>query len=431
MLEHTDFDVDILKRTSDCTIIYKSRLFPCSKYICGRLSSLLRSLLEIQDEGIDEHRDEGGLPVYDKITLPDNERLHVDALETVLNLMHSNENVYNLDDCPKFLVQVIDSADYLGCPEGMRTQLVEQLWAVTFDDPIAIQANLSLFVHESILTKDVLTQLFFMWPHWGYWKTHLLKHMGLDATSFRRVALLLAFVFPASDVFRACLEACRHSNLVLAMVVETYTRLAVYMHPMEIADTMTILSNYMRQHGHESIYIDALEATKNALSVYYTVPSSVADAYGTTIMFERRDVVSCCILLEGTTRKHILRRIDRWGTVMIDRNVNTLSFKVDPYLIDAQARIQTTFGRVRTVHIRLLISHPRHARSTDVWFEYSIVNSPNTIWLPRPLEATNATCIRGDFDEVQAFLGTRGILTLRLDVFYGMKSVFDEPFDKK
>ena len=151
-------------------------------------------------------------------------------------------------------------------------------------------------------------------------------------------------------------------------MIETYTRLAVYMHPHEIADAMTVLSGYMRQQGHESIYTDALEATKNALTVYYTVPSSVCDAYGTTIMFERRDIVSCCILIDGNSRKKITRRIDHWGSMVIDRRVNTLSFKVDPYLIDPQARIQTSFGRVRTVHVRLLLSHTRVPRTSDIWF---------------------------------------------------------------
>jgi hypothetical protein len=429
MLEHTDCDIDILKQTSDCTIVYKSRHFSCSQFICGRLSSLLRSQLEIQSESrSDTHTHHHP---HAKIIVPDNQRLHVDALQTVLDLMHSNETIYTIGECPQHILHVIEAAEYLGCPEGMRTQLVEHLWSVVGEDPCIIKNNARLFVHEPSLTKDVLTQLFLTWPSWEYWKVNVIKCLDLDATSFRRVALLLAFVFPAADVFRTCLEACRQSHLVLATVIETYTRLAVYMHPLEIADTMTVLSNYMRQHGHESIYMDALEATKNALCVYYTVPSSVADAYGTTIMFERRDVVSCCILLESNSRKSISRRIDRWGTLAIDRRVNTLSFKIDPYLIDPQARIQTSFGRVRTVHIRLLISHPRLARGSDVWFEYSIADIPNDIWLPRPLEPTNATSIRGDFDAVQVFLGLRGSLVLRVDVFYGIKSVFTEPFDKK
>ena len=211
MLEHTECDAAILKQTSDCTIVYKSRHFSCSQYICGRLSCLLRSLLEVQNEiRGDECDDHLGFRDHVKITIdvPDNDRLHPDALETVLKLMHSNESVHNLDE-PSHVTNVITASDYLGCPEAVHMQLVQQLWSLIGDDPIAVKNNASLFMHESSVTKDALTQMFSTWPSWEYWKVHLIKSLDLDATTFRRVALLLVYIFPAVDVFRTCLEACR------------------------------------------------------------------------------------------------------------------------------------------------------------------------------------------------------------------------------
>lgn len=386
---------------------------PCDRFIMRTLCEVIRKLLDTEGDGSVVGFDARGrsvlpIPCQD----PGPYRVAVD-------LLHGARAVWDLSaaDC----AAAMRCLEYLGCG-AHDLALDARLWSLlagseALDD---IMDHVPRLLRNPAMAAAVTRRLIALRPLWTDFARDVLATLERDIDP-GLVSALVVYApnfFPPALVVAWALAACPRLTQDLAMRLASHH--GVMYHPCEVPAVLRRLAELAESRGWDALGTAGsgasplLRMVLASMDKYEAVPAAARQVHGSLIKYHDIPTASIAACLErGRLPK--TSKLASWLKVR---------FAGEFDVIFQPRRIDSTSKACTAVQLRIMCfddCDPTRARIDEAWYLFTEVQDVLCLQL--------ASSTLGDPGRVADALLSRRARQLRLDFFFGVQSVLDNPFD--
>lgn len=417
-------DRDAIDRDSTAVLAFgDGTRIPCDRFIVRTFCSVLGKLMDdFSDAGEVDHRGRTVLPMPGQ---------DPGAYWVAMDLLHGARAPWQLGLADLGLV--LRALEFLGTT-AYDAALDAQLWLLLRGggEPLdVVMEHAPRLLRNATIAPGLVRRLIKLRWKWSDFARDVLARLEpvADATMVGAVMLYAPNFFPPALVLDWCLRACPH--LTKATALRLASLHGVMYHPVEITGVLRRLADVCDAHGWDVSstlgtallpgtggLAPLLRMATAALEKYDTVPWSAHKVHGSQVKFHDVNTASMCVTLESSTRFPKKIKLSPW---LHSTHADGLQLRFRPRAIDS------TSAACTSLQLRAMAfdTHdPLCATATaEAWFLYEDIEEDS--WLA----LHDATSQEGDVPLFFDLLRTSAARLLRLDFFFGPRSVLDNPYD--
>lgn len=388
---------------------------PCDRFIMRTFCDVVRRLLDAERDGCGCGADSRGrslLPMPGQAAEP---------YWVAVDVLHGARLAKDLSLADA--VGTMRCMEYLGCTS--YDELLDcRLWLLLcgrhpLDD---IMVHAPRLLRNPALAASVVRHLIMLRPLWADFKRDVLCALSpsVDQLIAGSLVVYAPNFFPPALVVDWALEVCPHLTQEMALRLASHH--GVMYHPNEVGSVLRRVAEVAEARGWAAIgapgggLVSLLRMATTSLEKYESVPWSGNKVHGSLVKYYDTLAASVSLVLESGRPPRRLK-LAPWLT---------LSF-ADPFDVLAKPRgIDASSARCSAVQLRLMAfdsPDPAKGRCAEAWFLFEDVDGLAVYSLG------HAARTLGDPDAVRAMLSARTAKRVRLDFFFGARSVLDNPFD--
>lgn len=388
---------------------------PCVRFQCLTTCDVIRHVME----DVALQKDERGRAV---VPFPG-----VDSgdLRAATEVLHDVRPVDQLgaDDVPRAL----RGLRALG-HDALTPKLLQRYWALvharcSYTD---LQPHVSDLVRAHGIRTDVLRRLVQLCPVWLDFSDHVLPDLDVTLELARWLLPLLTHFFPAGPLFVRVLDLLETQPLASVtpggcLELFSDTRNASAYHPAEAMDAAAALADLFRARRWDASTLAFLEGLQVAGRVFDVAPYAANTMHGTIVLVEHMPTASLLLeVLPGRRRGGLSRKMAPWLWLWVDWDTGEVDARV------TLARLDDGGRRASTCQVRLTAYGRDEEELAEVWHSAPIMPTP--VMLPPFTLREHTRLAAGDEESLRGLVrGGDRLARLRVDLFYGQRSVLDKP----
>lgn len=372
---------------------------PCDRFIMRLFCSVVRTLLESSECDLDSRgRTVVPMPAQDP-----------GAYWLAVDLLHGGcGDVWKLD-APS-VESVMRGMAFLGCV-SYDLSLDARLWTLLREAPLeAIMEHAPRFMRNPAMSALVIRRLIKLRPRWTDFALDVLAPLE-SCLDPQLVAAVMAYApnfFPPALVATWALAYPRLSR-------EAVTRLAaqhgVMYHPCEVPVVLRRLTEVSAGWKDDDL-TRLMRTMVTTMEKYDTVPMTTHRLHGTLIKFHDVYMASVCVSIDGKLPTAAVKMAP-WLRLSLAPQFN-VTFK--PRKID-----ELSAGCTQ-VQLRIMGMDKYDIVVSETWFVIDLIAAAE-------YDLSHAGQVVGRRDDVGDSIHRGTVKRLRMDFFYGHRSVLDSPFD--
>jgi hypothetical protein len=383
---------------------------PCDRFILRTFSMVVRRLLEDSACRVDD-RGRTVVPAPCQPSAPF--WLAVDVLHGVAPVWSMPlDDVIATSACMQYLgVTVHDPA------------LDSRLWHLVRDQGLpALLPHAPRLLRNPSVSCVVLRRLIQLRPMWRDFVADVLTPLSADAdvTLVNAVVSYAPNFFPPSLVLLWALDACPH--LTQDAALRLTSQHGVMYHPADSPAVLQRLADLADARRWDGWLGGMLRCVVSSMQKYDVAPAAATRVHGSIIKFHDIPTASVCLAVEpGRLPARV--RVAPWLKLSFAHDGSSLDLALKPRKIDELA------ADAPGVQVRLMCvdgRDPARGACAETWYTFDTDGAqPHDTYVLAQASAT-----LGDVDAVPRMLRNRRVARqLRLDLFFGRHSIFDNPFD--
>lgn len=326
---------------------------------------------------------------------------------------------------------------YLGCA-SYDLALDARLWSLLGEAaPLAdIIEHVPRLLRNPVMAAVTVRRLIRLRPLWAEFVRDVLEPLergGLDQLIVGSLVVYAPNFFPPALVVDWALGVCPRLTPDLALRLASHH--GVMYHPAEVPAVLARLAELLERkaagdgggagcEGDDKPLAGGLAGLLRmslaSLGTYEAVPWAASRVHGSLVKYHDMPVASVCLALEPGSRRPPRRlKLAPWLT---------LGFAAEGRLEATfrPRRIDCTSSRCSALQLRVMCfdsSDAPRGRCAEAWMLFAGFDADDSFSL------ADARDVLGDLDAVETMLRERSARQLRLDFFFGRRSVLDNPFD--
>lgn len=373
---------------------------PCDRFIMRLFCSVVRTLLESSECAVDVPRGRTIIPMPGQD--PGAYRLAVDLLHAGCG------DVWKLD-APS-VVSIMRCMAFLGCT-AYDLSLDARLWTLLRDAPLeTLMDHAPRFIRNPAMSAVVIRRMIKLRPRW----TDFAREVLAPLESFLDPQLVAAVMAYAPNFFPPALVATwalAYPRLSREAVLRLAAQHGVMYHPGEMPVVVRRLAEVSAGWQDDDL-TRLLRMMVTTMEKYDTVPLSAHRVHGTLIKFHDVHMASVCASMEG--------RLPKGGVKMTPWL--RLTFSPQFEAVFKPRKIDELSAGCTHVQVRIMCMDKEDIVVSETWFVFEDVQSMQ-------YDLSHATYVVGRRDETEDAIRRNIVKRLRMDFFYGYRSVLDSPFD--
>lgn len=374
---------------------------PCDRFIMRLFCSVVRSVLESSEcEADPRGRTVVPMPAQDP-----------GAYWLAIDLLHAGcGDVWKLADAPT-VVSIMRCMSFLGCT-SYDLALDARLWTLLRDSPLEeIMDHAPRFMRNPSMSATVIRHMIKLRPRWADFVRQVLAPLE----SFLDPQLVAAVMAYAPNFFPPALVATwalAYPRLSREAVMRMAAQHGVMYHPCEVPVVLRRLAEVSVGWKDDDL-TRLLRMMVTSMEKYDTVPMSTHRVHGTLIKFHDVHMASVCASMEGRLPAGGVRMAP-WLRLLFSPHFNA-TFK--PRKID-----ELSSGCTQ-VQLRIMCMDKYDIVVAETWYVFDI--------LPQLAEydLSHASHVVGKVEDPGDAMRSGIVRRLRMDFFYGHRSVLESPFD--
>lgn len=417
---------EFIDMDSTAVLAFDGGEVPCDRYIMRTFCSVIRTLLDSDAECAADERGRTVLPMPGQAPGP---------FQVAVDLLHGCRHVWDLslDDA----LAAMACLEYLGCAaydmalDGRVWSLVQDwgLEAARPDGRPPLMALVPRLLRNGATAAAVVRRLIVLRPLWNDFRRDVLCELDrANAVDQQVVGALVAYApnfYPPALVVDWALTACR--NMTRDLALRLASQHGVMYHPSEVPAVLRRLaevSDAVAAGGGAdggSGLGSLLRMTLASMELYDAVPCAASKAHGSLVKYHDIPIASVNLALESRLPSAL--KVTRWLKVSFWQD-GRFEVAFNP------RRIDDSTPEPEQVQLRIMCfdahEEPR-GTCAEAWYLYDgLQYSPedDDIHL-----LSHATRTLGQAAGITQMLRLKTARRLRLDFFFGKRSVLESPFD--
>lgn len=390
---------------------------PCDRFIMRTFCVVIRKLLESSAACDVDARGRTVLPVPAQDAAP---------YWVAVDLLHGARAVWQLG--LHDAVATLRAMEFLGAA-AYDLALDARLWALLCQSPLdALLEHAPRLLRNATLAAAVVRRLIKLRPVWADFVRDVLR--ALEAYADQQVVTAVMTYapnfFPPALVLDWALAACHQLNMETALRLASYH--GVMYHPCEVPSVLRRLAAMAEERRWTDCGGGALPAvlrmTLASLEKFDALPWAARKVHGTQVKYHDVPCASLCLVLEpGRLPRHV--KLAPWLRLHLCQLDGALGLSFKPRAIDPSAASCTA------LQLRVMCfdsgDAPRAQHGAEAWYLFEGIGEPDGPLAWWTLD--HATSCLGSFEPIVDMLRLRTARQLRLDFFFGARSVLDSPYD--
>jgi len=388
---------------------------PCDRFVLRTYCSVLRKLLA--EPTVACETDDRGRTV---LPLPSQDP---GPYWVATDLLHGARAAWQLGLAE--VVSAMRCMEFLGCT-AFDAVLDARLWALVCHAPLdSLSDHVPRLLRNPALAAATLRQLIKLRPVWQDFVRDVLRPLEplCDPHLATTVMTYAPNFFPPALVAAWTLAACPRLTAELALRLAAYH--GVMYHPCEVTAVLRLLADLtdQRRWNDEVPGLGGLlRMALASLEKYDAMPWAARKVHGSQVKYHDVPAASVCLALE-TGRLPRVVRLAPWMQVRLCQRDGSFDVHFKPRRLDSSAAACTE------LQLRVMcfdaVDAPRARCCGEAWYTFRGIGQEDHEWWT----LQHATGTLGRPEPISDMLRLRTARQLRLDFFFGVRSVLDHPFD--
>jgi hypothetical protein len=380
------------------------------RFVCGMTCPLLKDLMEAVDiphEPGSERR---------RIKLPG---AACDEVKLALQVVHGAISFVDFDLSTTLL-----------CRRGMRflactlydSKLLDRMLELVLreEDVESFLEHLGDFLASESHRSDALWELIRRRPLFEDVRRIVSTRLDVDLDVAKFLMASLVKFFPPASLFKTLLRAVPEADLTpnAAMELASVPHTGMFYHPCEIVEVMSELKRIFAARGWDTHLCNMLGIFVAGSEGYFNAPAFSSGIVGTTVMYENLPMTSVLLQMTEHLDKMTSICVSPWLRVRIDPVSGAVHATIRVRRIDDYAHV------AKKLQVRITATQAssggRDDKIAEVWYVWNALPA-------RTVMLESCDKVVGNHAALQGLVAADYVCNIRIDLFYGDKSILVEP----